>query len=139
MRASARRTAAAVDLTCLTGGVPAEARQALGAWGALGDALWPAWSAMANSELSVYDRLGEDLGEKLLVLWAISRFGDSGPDAPGLAELVDEHGRPRFGDPLVEDMMLASFALGASWAAAAQAATASRPHLCLAPASADPA
>lgn len=93
-----------------------DVHRALGAWGAMGDALWPAWSAMVRSEMSVYDALGEDVGEKLLVLWAISRFRDSGTATAAFAELVDDGGRPRFGDPLVEDMMLAAFALGAAWA-----------------------
>lgn len=91
--------------------------QPLGAWGSDGDALWPAWEHMAESEMHVYDALGEELGEKLLVLWAISRFRDTQLAPGALGELVDEAGRPRFGDPLVEDMMLAAFALGAAWAA----------------------
>jgi len=103
-----------------------DARTALGAWGALGEALWPAWAAMAQSELSVDDALGDDVGEKLLVLWAISRFRDSGVASPVLAELVDDDGRPRFGDPLVEDMMLAAFALGVAWASVGDAPPLSR-------------
>jgi hypothetical protein len=92
---------------------------------------------MIHSEMQVYEELGEDLGEKLLVLWAISRFGDSRLAASALGELVDEQGHPRFGDPLVEDMMLAAFALGAAWAAtggepAGLAALAQRPPLRLA-------
>jgi hypothetical protein len=118
----------AVQLHCIAGGRAAEprfdvdaqaerdARAAMGAWGELGDALWPAWLGMPGSELGVYDALGEQVGQKLLVLWAISRFRDTDVAGLALAELVDEHGRPRFGDPLVEDMMLAAFALGAAWA-----------------------
>ena len=107
-----------LQLRCISGGegdLP-DARAAMGAWGSLGEALWPAWSRMLGSEISVYDALGEEVGEKLLVLWAISRFKDSAVGGMALAELVDESGRPRFGDPLVEDMMLAAFALGAAWA-----------------------
>lgn len=110
------RHAAAMELKCLTGGAGLDAPAALGAWGDLGDALWPAWSRMVRSEMCVYDALGEEVGEKLLVLWAISRFRDSDDAGSALAELVDDSGRPRFGDPLVEDMMLAAFALGAAWA-----------------------
>jgi len=137
------RRAAAVDLACITGGVPVDAATALGAWGALGQALWPAWSAMPHAEMDVYDALGEEVGQKLLVLWAISRFRDSGLAGPALSELVDEGGRPRFGDPLVEDMMLAAFALGAAWAEGRRPATAldtaPRPHLRLAEAPPRPA
>ena len=108
----------------------------MGAWGALGEALWPAWSAMLESEVSVADALGDEVGEKLLVLWAISRFRDTGLGAPALAELVDEDGRPRFGDPLVEDMMTAAFALGVAWASVSSPVTVTvepaRPHLRLA-------
>jgi hypothetical protein len=81
---------------------------------------WP------SPELSVDDALGDDVGEKLLVLWAISRFRDGGVASPVLAELVDEEGRPRFGDPLVEDMMLAAFALGVAWASVGDAPPLSR-------------
>jgi hypothetical protein len=109
------RRSAAVELTCIPGGAGMGARAAMGAWGALGEALWPAWSRMAGSEMCVYDVLGEEVGEKLLVLWAISRFGEGDATGTALAELVDATGRPRFGDPLVEDMMLAAFALGAAW------------------------
>lgn len=42
---------------------------------------------------------------------------------PALAELVDEDGRPRFGDPLVEDMMTAAFALGVAWASVSSPVT----------------
>lgn len=122
MAIHAARPEGAVELHCISGGRAAElqddrdARVAMGAWGELGDALWPAWLGMTGSELDVYDALGEQVGQKLLVLWAISRFRDSEVAGIALAELVDEHGRPRFGDPLVEDMMLAAFALGAAWA-----------------------
>lgn len=108
-------TLAAVDLTCIAGGAPSEPADAFGEWGADGDALWPAWRGMADFEMHVYHELGEEVGQKLLVLWAISRFRDSQAAPGALRELVDESGRPRFGDPLVEDMMLAAFALGAAW------------------------
>jgi len=108
-------------LTCIPGGAagaePDAAFDPLGAWGPDGHALWPAWAGMAASEMHVYEELGEEVGEKLLVLWAISRFRDSREAPHALRELVDETGRPRFGDPLVEDMMLAAFALGAAWGA----------------------
>ena len=108
-------TLSTVDLTCIPGGAPADPVEALGTWGADGDALWPAWSGMAEFEMHVYQELGEEVGQRLLVLWAISRFRDSQVAPGALRELVDECGRPRFGDPLVEDMMLAAFALGAAW------------------------
>jgi hypothetical protein len=113
------RQSGIVELLCIAGGRAQEirdAREAMGAWGAVGEALWPAWSRMSGSEMCVYDALGEQVGEKLLVLWAISRFRESDMAGIALAELVDKSGRPRFGDPLVEDMMLAAFALGAAWA-----------------------
>lgn len=90
-----------------------------GVWGAVSEELWPAWSGMLAAESRVYETFGEELGQKLLVLWAVSRFGDSDLSHGMLAELVDEQGRPRFGDWLVEDMLLAAFALGASWQARA--------------------
>jgi len=87
-----------------------------GAWGAMSDELWPAWNGMLGAEARVLDTFGELLGEKLLVLWALSRFGDDASGAGTLAELVDDGGRPRFGDWLAEDMLMAAFALGVAWA-----------------------
>jgi hypothetical protein len=87
-----------------------------GAWGAMSEALWPAWNGMLSAEARVLDAFGDMLGEKLLVLWALSRFGDGAPGDSSLAELVDEAGRPRFGDWLAEDMLFAAFALGVAWA-----------------------
>jgi hypothetical protein len=87
-----------------------------GAWGALSDSLWIAWRGMLRAEGRVFDVFGDELGEKLLVLWALSRFGDDGPGDGTLAELVDEAGRPRFGDWLAEDMLFAAFSLGVAWA-----------------------
>jgi len=107
-------------LTCIPGGAADLGGDPLGAWGSEGDGLWPAWAAMAESEMHVYDALGEEVGQKLLVLWAISRFRDSAIAPGALGELIDENGMPRFGDPLVEDMMMAAFALGAAWAAGGQ-------------------
>ena len=89
---------------------------AQGAWGAVSDALWPAWNGMLGAEARVLDTFGEMLGEKLLVLWALSRFGEQGPGDATLAELIDEEGRPRFGDWLAEDMLFAAFSLGVAWA-----------------------
>lgn len=87
-----------------------------GAWGAISDSLWPAWNGMLRAEARVLDVFGDMLGEKLLVLWALSRFGDGSPGDGSLAELVDEAGRPTFGDWLAEDMLFAAFSLGVAWA-----------------------
>lgn len=87
-----------------------------GVWGAMSEALWPAWNGMLGAEARVLDTFGEMLGEKLLVLWALSRFGDEAPGEGTLAELVDDSGRPRFGDWLAEDMLFAAFSLGVAWA-----------------------
>jgi hypothetical protein len=92
-----------------------------GAWGAMSEALWPAWNGMPDAEARVLDSFGDMLGEKLLVLWALSRFGDGSPADGTLAELVDESGRPTFGDWLAEDMLFAAFALGVAWATEGEA------------------
>jgi hypothetical protein len=93
---------------------------AAGAWGAVSEALWPAWNGMLGAEARVLDVFGEMLGEKLLVLWALSRFGDESGEAGTLTELIDESGKPRFGDWLAEDMLTAAFSLGVAWASQAQ-------------------
>jgi hypothetical protein len=69
-RTQAQAQAAPVAaLTCIPGGCADDRAAArLGAWGAEGDELWPAWAAMAEAELQVFDALGEELGSKLLVL-----------------------------------------------------------------------
>src|SRR5437660_12015615 len=93
-----------------------EGEGSCGAWGAMSESLWPAWNGMLGAEARVLETFGEMLGEKLLVLWALSRFGDESPAEGTLAELVDEAGRPRFGDWLAEDMLFAAFSLGVAWA-----------------------
>jgi hypothetical protein len=102
--------------------------QAAGAWGAMSDSLWPAWNGMIRAEARVLETFGDMLGEKLLVLWALSRFGDGAPGDSTLAALVDESGRPLFGDWLAEDMLFAAFALGVAWAGDAPAAAAEAPR-----------
>jgi hypothetical protein len=92
-----------------------------GAWGAVNETLWPAWSGMPSAEARVLDAFGDMLGERLLVLWALSRFGDGSPADGTLAELVDEAGHPTFGDWLAEDMLFAAFALGVAWATEGEA------------------
>jgi hypothetical protein len=82
----------------------------------MSESLWPAWTGMLSAEAHVLDVFGDMLGEKLLVLWALSRFGEGMPGDTALAELVDESGRPRFGDWLAEDMLFAAFSLGVAWA-----------------------
>ena len=101
------------ERSCQDGGGDEEEH---GAWGAVSEALWPAWNGMLGAEARVLDAFGEMLGEKLLVLWALSRFGDEAPGEGTLAELVDDSGRPRFGDWLAEDMLFAAFSLGVAWA-----------------------
>jgi hypothetical protein len=100
-------------------GRPRRLRREAGAWGAMSEALWPAWNGMLSAEARVLDAFGEVLGEKLLVLWALSRFGDEPFESGTLAELVDDSGRPRFGDWLAEDMLFAAFSLGVAWASQA--------------------
>lgn len=99
-----------------------------GAWGAISEALWPAWNGMLGAEARVLDVFGEMLGEKLLVLWALSRFGDGSAAGGTLSELIDESGKPRFGDWLAEDMLTAAFSLGVAWASQAEPGPRSARH-----------
>jgi hypothetical protein len=59
------------------------------------------------------DRLGDGFGDHLLVLWAVARFG---PVPWLLNELIDfDDLSASFGDPLLEDLVCVSFALGVGW------------------------
>jgi hypothetical protein len=81
------------------------------------DELWEAWQRLAHFEDHAAG-LGSALAPELIVLWAVWRFGNSEPGDTLLGELVGDDLTPRFRDPLVEDMMLVAFALGAGWGAA---------------------
>ena len=86
------------------------------AWGEHATLLWPAWKGALEWEMESEAQFGDWLADELLVLWAISRFGDEFSE-PALNELVREDLRPRFGNELLEDVARFGFALGASWAA----------------------
>jgi hypothetical protein len=89
-------------------------------WDGDGARLWSAWQSLQDWEERVDGQFNPRLGEKLLVLWAISRLTGAGDGSALLHELIDEDLRPRFTDPLLEDMVYAAFALGAAWHAASE-------------------
>jgi len=78
--------------------------------------LWSAWRHLADVEDRVAG-LGSGLGPDLIVLWAVWRFGGTALGEPMLKELVDDDYQLRLHDPMVEDMVLVAFALGAGWGA----------------------
>jgi len=78
--------------------------------------LWSAWRRLADFEDRAA-RLGSGLGPDLIVLWAVWRFGGTALGEPMLKELVDDDYQLRLQDPMVEDMVLVAFALGAGWGA----------------------
>jgi len=82
--------------------------------GAMG--LWDAWQALDSWERTADDELGPTLGELLLLLWSIHRLGSSAEGRAALDDLIDENMHPTFDDPVLEDVVGVSFALGAAWA-----------------------
>jgi hypothetical protein len=85
-------------------------------WEAVADQLWPSWRHLSDLEERVAARFGPRLGEELLVLWAIWRFGSQGAEGDSvLRELVGDDMRPRFGIGCLGDMTEVAFALGAGW------------------------
>jgi hypothetical protein len=78
--------------------------------------LWSAWRRVGGWQELASENLGDWLGSRLLVLWALSTFSGRGAGDALLDELVDDDLEPRFGDELLEDMVSLAFALGASWA-----------------------
>jgi hypothetical protein len=103
------------------------------------DAMWEAWRRLGHFEDHSVE-LGPNLAPELIVLWAVWRFGDTAPGDVLLGELVGDDMMPRFRDPLIEDMLLVAFALGAGWGAATdrdvvarqQPSPGARPHLAVA-------
>lgn len=88
--------------------------------------LWPAWRNLEEWEDRVDADFGSELGEDMLVLWALLRFGGS-RDLEGLLnELVTDDLAPTFGSSLMEDIVQVAFALGAAWAGS-EAASAEPP------------
>jgi len=104
------------ELTVLPGQAPAEHGLRTSS-----EEMWQAWRRLEHFEDSAA-QLGDVLAPELIVLWAVWRFGNSDPGDTLLGELIDDDMMPRFRDPLVEDMMLVAFALGAGWGAALDAA-----------------
>lgn len=78
--------------------------------------LWAAWQSLDDWEATADDELGTRLGEVLLVLWTIHRMGCSPEGRAALEQFIDDDLHPRFDDPLLEDVVGVSFALGAAWA-----------------------
>jgi hypothetical protein len=78
--------------------------------------LWGAWQALDDWEATAGDELGASLGELLLVLWTVHRLGCSAEGRAALDDLIDDDMHPTFDNPLLEDIVGVSFALGAAWA-----------------------
>jgi hypothetical protein len=79
--------------------------------------LWDAWQSLDDWEATAGDELGASLGELLLVLWTVHRLGSSSEGRAALDDLIDDDLHPTFDNPLLEDVVGVSFALGAAWAA----------------------
>jgi hypothetical protein len=77
--------------------------------------LWPAWRNFGEWEERIDSQFGEDLGDDMLVLWALLRFGGSADLEALLGELVTDDLMPTFGGTLVRDIVRVAFALGAAW------------------------
>lgn len=82
----------------------------------VGDALWEAWRALPGWEEVAENELGERLGELLLLLWSAHRFGAAPATSVMVGELVDDQLHSALEDPLLDDIVMMAFALGASWA-----------------------
>ena len=78
--------------------------------------LWPAWRNLTQWEERIDAEFGNDLGEDMLVLWALLRFGGSRDLEGILKELVTDDLEPTFGGTLMQDIVAVAFALGAAWA-----------------------
>lgn len=85
-------------------------------WRTDANEIWRAWRGLEDWDDVVEARFDRGFGRHLLVLWALYTFRGGSPEI--LGELVADDLEPRFGDPVVEDMVRVAFALGASWAAA---------------------
>lgn len=82
------------------------------------DQLERAWHDLAAWEELVMDSLGQGVAGRLLALWALSRAGATAAESLGvMPQLVGEEGWARQGGPLLRDMMLMAFSLGAAWEA----------------------
>jgi hypothetical protein len=102
------------DLRVLPGLADAAAEHG---WRDVADQLWRSWRSLPDLEERIERSFGPHLGDELLVLWAIARFGCGTPaDENAIQALVDDDLRPRFGGAAAADMVALAFALGAGWA-----------------------
>lgn len=79
--------------------------------------LWPAWKGLERWEETAADELSEPLGELIVLLWTVHRFGAASIGTALLDFVVDEELHPTIYDPVLDDIVEMAFALGAAWAA----------------------
>ena len=73
-----------------------------------------AWDRLEFWEDTADDELGSGLGDLVIRLWCVHRFGD----LPEVEEFITQQARDGTHggqDPLLDDIVRVSFALGASW------------------------
>jgi hypothetical protein len=85
-------------------------------WRSAAPQMWPAWKGLNRWEETASADFEAVLGEFILLLWSVHRFGP-GDDGTALFDhIVDDNLHPTFSDPVLEDIVEVAFALGAAWA-----------------------
>jgi hypothetical protein len=78
--------------------------------------LQSAWNGLGYWEDMAEDELGAALGELVMLLWSIHRFGH-GPFGRMMVDaVIAEVAGPAGEDPVLDDILTMTFALGAAWA-----------------------
>jgi len=78
--------------------------------------LWPAWRGLQGWEETVDDEIGDQLGDVVLLLWAVHRFAGLEGAEVILDLVLDSEALGPGTDPILHDIVQVAFAMGASWA-----------------------
>ncbi len=78
--------------------------------------MWPAWKGLNRWEDTASGDFEAVLGEFILLLWSVHRFGPGDDGTALFDQIVDDGMPPTFSDPVLEDIVEVAFALGAAWA-----------------------
>lgn len=78
--------------------------------------LWPAWRSLQGWEDAVDDEMGDQLGDVVLLLWAVHRFAGLDGAERIIESVLDGEDAPPETDPVLHDIVQVAFAMGASWA-----------------------
>ena len=78
--------------------------------------LWSSWPELARWEDRAEEEFGPQLADLIVVLWSLHRLGATAEGIALLQQITDAEADGESVDPVLQDILDMSFALGAAWA-----------------------